>query len=49
MSESKVLVVDDEKRMVELVKLYLEKEGFIVDEANDGQRALDMVKKINII
>ncbi len=51
MSESKVLVVDDEKRMVELVKLYLEKEGFIVDEANDGQRALDMVKenKYNLI
>jgi two-component system response regulator ResD len=51
MSESKVLVVDDEKRMVELVKLYLKKEGFIVDEANDGQRALDMVKqnKYNLI
>ncbi|MGI6485898.1 MAG: response regulator transcription factor [Tepidanaerobacteraceae bacterium] len=41
----RVLVVDDEKRMVELVKLYLEKEGFKVDGAYDGQRALDMAKE----
>ena len=41
----RVLVVDDEMRMVELVKLYLEKEGFKVDGAYDGQRALDMAKE----
>jgi two-component system response regulator ResD len=41
----RVLVVDDEKRMVELVKLYFEKEGFKVDGAYDGQRALDMAKE----
>jgi two-component system response regulator ResD len=40
---NKILVVDDEKRMVELVKLYLEREGFVVDEAFDGQQALDMI------
>lgn len=38
-----ILVVDDEKRVVDLVKLYLEKEGYSVAEAYDGQQALDMV------
>jgi two-component system response regulator ResD len=45
MTEIRVLMVDDEKRMVELVKLYLEKEGYVVDEAYDGQQALDMINK----
>lgn len=45
MTEIKVLMVDDEKRMVDLVKLYLEKEGYTVDEAYDGQQALDMINK----
>jgi len=45
MKDIKILVVDDEKRIVELVKLYLEKEGFSIDEAYDGQQALDMVRE----
>ncbi|HHW03834.1 MAG TPA: response regulator transcription factor [Thermoanaerobacterales bacterium] len=45
MAEIRILMVDDEKRMVELVRLYLEKEGYIVDEACDGQQALDMINK----
>ena len=39
----RILVVDDEKRIVDLVRLYLEREGFIVDEAYDGETALDMI------
>src|SRR6266508_2328272 len=35
-----VLVVDDERRIVELVRLYLEKEGFGVVGAADGEEAL---------
>ena len=35
-----VLVVDDERNIVELVRLYLEKEGFNVVAANDGEQAL---------
>ncbi|MCG0276334.1 MAG: response regulator transcription factor [Thermosediminibacteraceae bacterium] len=31
--------------MIDLVRLYLEKEGFKVDEAHDGQQALDMIAK----
>jgi two-component system, OmpR family, alkaline phosphatase synthesis response regulator PhoP len=35
-----VLVVDDERNIVELVRLYLEKEGFNVVAAADGEQAL---------
>jgi DNA-binding response OmpR family regulator len=35
-----VLVVDDERNIVELVRLYLEKEGFNVVSAADGEQAL---------
>jgi DNA-binding response OmpR family regulator len=35
------LVVDDERRIVDLVRLYHEKEGFAVVEAHDGAEALD--------
>lgn len=43
MHDIKILVVDDEKRIVDLVKKYLEREGFSVDEAFNGQQALDMI------
>ena len=35
-----ILVVDDERNIVGLVRLYLEKEGFNVVAANDGEQAL---------
>lgn len=40
MKRKKILVVDDEKSIVEVVKAYLEKEGFDVVVAYDGQEAL---------
>jgi len=40
----KVLVVDDERRIVEIVKAYLEKEGYAVITAFDGKAALDAAK-----
>jgi two-component system alkaline phosphatase synthesis response regulator PhoP len=43
MSGETILVVDDEANIVELARLYLEKEGFRVEEARDGARALEMV------
>jgi DNA-binding response OmpR family regulator len=36
-----ILVVDDERHIVDLVRLYLEKEGFAVVAAHDGADALD--------
>jgi DNA-binding response OmpR family regulator len=41
---AKVLVVDDEKNIVELAKLYLTKEGYDVISAADGAEALQKVK-----
>jgi two-component system, OmpR family, alkaline phosphatase synthesis response regulator PhoP len=35
-----ILVVDDERNIVELVRLYLEKDGFTVVAASDGEQAL---------
>ena len=40
MMARKVLVVDDEPKIVELVKLYLERDGYRVIEARDGEGAL---------
>jgi len=35
-----ILVVDDERHIVDLLRLYLEKEGFAVIAAQDGEQAL---------
>lgn len=40
-----VLVVDDEKDLVELVKYHLEKEGLKCFEARDGETALQLAKE----
>ena len=39
-----ILVVDDEKTIREVVRRYLEREGFTVREAEDGYAALDAVE-----
>jgi len=40
-----ILIVDDERKIRDLVRLYLEKEGFTVGEAEDGQKALDLYQQ----
>ncbi|MCL6547856.1 MAG: response regulator transcription factor [Alicyclobacillus sp.] len=40
--QPRILVVDDEERIRRLVRMYLERNGFSVDEAEDGKRALEM-------
>lgn len=40
-----VLVVDDEARIVEIVRAYLEREGYQVLVADNGQSALDIARK----
>lgn len=37
---SRILVVDDEERIRRLLRMYLEKEGYVVEEAEDGESAL---------
>jgi two-component system, OmpR family, alkaline phosphatase synthesis response regulator PhoP len=41
---TKVLVVDDEKRLVELVRGYLNREGFEVLAAHNGRTALELAR-----
>ena len=45
MSEKKILVVEDEEKISDLVKAYLEKEGFSVKVASTGQEAISSVKE----
>lgn len=42
---TKILVIDDEKDIVELIAYNLEREGFSVLKAYDGEEALRMVKE----
>ncbi|MDD5371265.1 MAG: response regulator, partial [Anaerolineaceae bacterium] len=39
-----VLVVDDEPNIVQLTRLYLEREGFLVQSVGDGKAALQAVE-----
>ncbi|GGE17474.1 alkaline phosphatase synthesis transcriptional regulatory protein PhoP [Marinithermofilum abyssi] len=43
--DKRILVVDDEPSIVKLVQFNLEKEGYLVDIAEDGQTALDKIKE----
>lgn len=38
--EVKILIVDDEERIRRLLKMYLERENYTIDEAEDGNEAL---------
>lgn len=40
MATEKILVVDDDNNICELLRLYLEKEGYNVSIANDGEKAV---------
>ncbi len=47
MASGKILVVDDDQNICELLRLYIEKEGFEVVIANDGRKALEMFEQEN--
>ena len=42
-----ILVVEDEESVRELLRLYLEKEGFQVELASDGEEALKKMSRIS--
>ena len=46
MSSELVLLVDDEPPILQLARMYLEREGFRVQEAKDGQAALEAVNRL---
>lgn len=45
MAKGRILVIDDEKDLIELVRYNLEKEGFVVRSAQDGESGLSAAKK----
>lgn len=45
MAGERILVVDDEASILDLVRLYLAREGFQVETAGDGARALELVRE----
>jgi DNA-binding response OmpR family regulator len=46
MAGETILVVDDERHIVELAQMYLEQSGFSVESANDGQGALTRARHL---
>jgi DNA-binding response OmpR family regulator len=47
MMQYKILIVDDDENICELLRLYLEKDGFQTIVANDGQLAVEYAKQHN--
>lgn len=41
MAGEKILVIEDESRIREMIKEYLESEGFVITEAGDGAQGID--------
>lgn len=46
MNDKKILIVDDEKPIVDILKFNLEKEGFTTAVAYDGEEAINIAKSI---
>ena len=44
--KNKILVVDDERAIADIIKFNLEKEGYMVDTAYDGEEGIDKVNQI---
>lgn len=47
LSSNKILIIDDEKQIVEIVKAYLEREGYHTVVAYDGKTGLNLARKEN--
>lgn len=45
MEHEKILIVDDEDRIREMLREYLSPEGYAIDEASDGEEALELFMK----
>ncbi len=47
MNHQKILIVDDDTNICELLNLYLEKDGFETVTANDGEQAVEFAQRYN--
>lgn len=48
MEKNKILIVEDEKSLLRVIKAYFEKEGYDVYTALDGQEAIDIFNNVEI-
>ncbi len=46
MSRALILLVDDEPKIIQLSRFYLERDGFQVESAGDGQEALTAIQRL---
>ncbi|MCR5189657.1 MAG: response regulator transcription factor [Treponema sp.] len=47
MNNNSILIIDDEKEVIEVLSLYLQKEGFFVRGAYDGEEGLSLISREN--
>ncbi|MEG0229710.1 MAG: response regulator transcription factor [Oscillospiraceae bacterium] len=47
MNMGKILIIDDDRNICELLKLYIEKEGFAVEMCHDGAKAVELYSSYN--
>jgi two-component system alkaline phosphatase synthesis response regulator PhoP len=47
MTSDLILLVDDEASIIQLARMYLERENFRVEAASDGEAALEAIKKVD--
>ncbi len=47
MENKKILIVDDDENICELLRLYLEKDGFDTVVANDGEKAVELARTVS--
>ena len=45
MNNRKILIVDDDRNICELLRLYIEKEGYTTAIANDGEEAVELFNR----
>ena len=45
MNNRKILIVDDDRNICELLRLYIEKEGYTTAEAHDGEQAVELFNR----
>jgi DNA-binding response OmpR family regulator len=46
MEKPKILLVEDERKIVDLLRLYLEREGYVVASAADGEEGLKAFARV---
>ena len=49
MEQQLILVIDDDKNIIEIVKMYFQKEGYIVEAGERGDMAVELFRKVKPI